>query len=344
MSSSSRGSRAAASALRRRPNVCASCSRGTQFSRPYSAAAEALSSAEANRLKPIGPNPDSPVTGSLKAPYRIKAGVILTRAPLITRPLTPFENSFFFYQKRLNERLLPEFRHTLFFKPDTVPDLDWKIKFRERGNLAAKELGRYFAKGRNAWNDELLVGSSLSDENRIREILLKDAEQRVTEDGEEAKPDEIIPIERPMPRTTEADKTNDVRRLDRKLDQTLYLLVKTANGKWTFPVDDIPTSENLHEAASRVLESAAGVNMNTWLVGRVPVAHYVTKPEFDEKTKTTPAVEKTFFLKGRIMAGQANLADNKLGYSDFNWLTKDEIAEKLPEAYFRAVRNMMANR
>lgn len=54
--------------------------------------------------------------------------------------------------------------------------------------------------------------------------------------------------------------------------------------------------------------------------------------------------EKTFFLKGRIMAGQANLTGNKLGLRDFNWLTKEELMEKLPFPYYRGVRNMMADR
>ncbi|ORY69501.1 50S ribosomal subunit L30 [Pseudomassariella vexata] len=335
MTSSSRGGNAAAALLKRRPNVCASC-RTTQFLRPYSAGAETSQKAEAN--------PHPPTTSSRRDEYRIKSGIILSRAPLVTRALSPFENAFFFYQKRLNERLVLPFRHELFFKNDTAPDLDWRIKFNERGQLPAKELGRYYPKGRNAWNDELLVGSTLSDEERIREILLKDAENRVTEDGEEAQPDEIVPVERPMPRVTEADKTNDVRRLDRKLDRTLYLVVQASDGVWQFPNDDVPTYENLHEAAKRVLDTAAGVNMNTWIVGRVPAAHYVAQPEFDEKTVLKRRGEKVFFLKGRIMAGQANLKDNALGYKDFNWLTKDELREKLPFPYFRSVRNMMADR
>lgn len=295
-------------------------------------------------MKPQETIPHPPFTASRKAEYRIKSGIILSRAPLLTRNLTPFENAFFFYQKRLNERLTTEFRHTLFFKENTVPDLDWNIKVNERGGIAAKELGRYFAKGRNAWNDELLVGSTLSDEGRIREILVKDAESRFTDDGEEAKPDEIVPVEKPMDRITEADKTNDVRRLDRKLDQTLYLVVQSGNGNWSFPTDDVPTDENLHQAAQRVMDQAAGVNMNTWLVGRVPVAHYVKQPEFNEDTTIKARGEKTFFLKGRIMAGQADLTGNPLGYKDFNWLTKDELKEKFPAAYFRAIKNMMADR
>ncbi|TGJ80341.1 hypothetical protein E0Z10_g8420 [Xylaria hypoxylon] len=300
--------------------------------------------AQAHHLKPTETHPHPPVTASRRAEYRIRSGVILTRAPLITRALTPFENAFFFYQKRLNERLVLPFRHTFYFKKDTASDLDWRIKFEERGKIASKELGRYYAQGRNAWNDELLVGSTLSNEERVREILLKDAELRVTEDGEEAPPDEIVPVERPMDRITEADKTNDIRRLDRALDRTLYLIVQRTDGQWQFPAEDVPTDENLHETAARALELAAGVNMNTWMVGRVPVAHLVKQPEFNEDTSLRQRGEKTFFHKGRIMAGQADLKDNKMGLKDFNWLTKDEVKTKFDRDYFHAVRNMMADR
>ncbi|KAI8958960.1 39S mitochondrial ribosomal protein L46-domain-containing protein [Daldinia sp. FL1419] len=342
MAASSRGGNAAAALLRRQSSICASC-RNAQF-RSYSASADAATAAEAHHLKPTESQPHPPFTASRKAEYRIKAGIILTRAPLLTRPLTPFENAFYFYQKRLNERLVLPFRHTLFFKKDTAADLDWRIKFEERGRIAAKELGRYYAQGRNAWNDELLVGSTLSNEERIRQILLKDAENRVTEDGEKADPDEVLPVEQPMDRITEADKTNDVRRLDRKLDRTLYLLVQGTDGKWQFPSEDVPTDEHLHETAARALEYAAGVNMNTWIVGRVPVAHLVKQPEFDADSSLKQRGEKVFFLKGRIMAGQADLKGNKLGLQDFNWLTKEELKEKLPDEYFHSVRNMMADR
>ena len=84
--------------------------------------------------------------------------------------------------------------------------------------------------------------------------------------------------------------------------------------------------------------------MNTWIVGRVPVAHMVRHPVFDENTALKRRGEKVFFLKGRIMAGQADLKGNKMGYQDFHWLTKEELAEKLDEDYFHSVRNMMADR
>jgi len=88
--------------------------------------------------------------------------------------------------------------------------------------------------------------------------------------------------------------------------------------------------------------------MNTWLVGRAPIAHYIQRPRFEgeveDETTLVKRGDKIFFLKGRIMAGQANLEGNTLGVKDFKWLTKHELKEVLPEDYFHSVRNMFAER
>jgi large subunit ribosomal protein L46 len=84
--------------------------------------------------------------------------------------------------------------------------------------------------------------------------------------------------------------------------------------------------------------------MNTWIVGRVPIAHYLVHPEFNEDSSVKVRGEKTFYLKGRIMAGQANLKGNPLGYTDFNWLTKEELKKQLPGDYYHQLRNVMGDR
>lgn len=82
--------------------------------------------------------------------------------------------------------------------------------------------------------------------------------------------------------------------------------------------------------------------MNTWIVGRVPVAHHVVKPVLGEDgTSVVSRGEKVFFLKGRIMAGQADLAGNKHGLTDFQWLTQEELKKVLTFEYYHSVRNMM---
>ncbi|KAL2137175.1 hypothetical protein VTI74DRAFT_7722 [Chaetomium olivicolor] len=352
MSAPGRGS----ALLRSSQRVCSQCARPAPRIRTAAAASPqpsvllplrsrryyAAEAATAQQPQPTTPPP--PVTTTAPG-YRIKSGVILTRAPLLTREQTPFESAFYFYQKRLNERLTAPFRRQFYFKQDTAADLDFRIKLRERHGVPAKDIGRYNPRGRMAWNDELLVGSKTSDPQEMLEKLLADAEVRVSEDGEPIAPEERVPVERPMPRRTEADEKNDVRRLDRALDRTLYLVVRRGEGEtgvWEFPTGVVPTEETLHETAARVLAESAGVNMNTWIVGRVPVAHHVVKPLFGEDgTSVASRGEKVFFLKGRIMAGQADLAGNKHGLTDFKWLTKEELKETLEPKYYQSVRGMM---
>lgn len=84
--------------------------------------------------------------------------------------------------------------------------------------------------------------------------------------------------------------------------------------------------------------------MNTWIVGRVPVAHVVVDPVVGKDGAVTTPGQKTFFLKGRIMAGQADLKGNPFGYTDFKWLTREELEEELKPEYFHGVKNMMADR
>jgi large subunit ribosomal protein L46 len=103
---------------------------------------------------------------------------------------------------------------------------------------------------------------------------------------------------------------------------------------------------NTLQAAIRILEQGAGVNMNTWVVGNVPVGH--AQRDYKEGLITeaglTEVGQKTFFMKARIMAGQANLQDNKLGLKDFKWLAKEEIQKEVGGSYWASVRNMLAER
>ncbi|ROT40498.1 hypothetical protein SODALDRAFT_338275 [Sodiomyces alkalinus F11] len=359
MSASSRGANIVRSILRTSPNVCRRCARGSiqirfpaanafslPSSRPYSGAAAASVTTSNTPIDPPTASnvPLEPVKGSAKQHYRIKSGIILTRAPLLTAEPTSFESSFYFYQKRLNERLCMPFVTSVFFKPDTPALIDWNLKVKDRKGTVAKELGIYNGKASRAWDDELKVGDPLSKYESLHNALLKDAEMRVSDDAEIIPEEDRVPVEKPQDRVSEADKTGDVRRLDRAMDRTLYLVVKGKDGNWAFLSSSVATDENLHETAKRVLDQGAGVNMNTWIVGRVPVAHHVVRPVFNEDGTLESRGEKTFYLKGRIMAGQANLEGNPFGYTDFKWLTREELQSVLEPRYFHSVRNMMADR
>lgn len=85
--------------------------------------------------------------------------------------------------------------------------------------------------------------------------------------------------------------------------------------------------------------------MNTWLVGHVPVGHH--QLEYPEPKSLGILMEqgaKTFFLKARIMAGQVDLKENKLGLQDFKWLAKEELKKEVDGAYWKSIKNMLAER
>jgi large subunit ribosomal protein L46 len=86
--------------------------------------------------------------------------------------------------------------------------------------------------------------------------------------------------------------------------------------------------------------------MNTWLVGHVPIGHHQLEYSTTKKHASglTEYGAKTFFLKARIMAGQVNLKENKLGLKDFKWLAKEELQKEVDEGYWKSVKNMLAER
>jgi large subunit ribosomal protein L46 len=148
------------------------------------------------------------------------------------------------------------FSRYFYFKKDTPADIDWKLKARERNGQPARELGGYNAYSDEGWNDELLVGDTLSETETMIEALVRDSEVRAVEGkdgkamevkGEQKEVHEGGKAERPLGLTTEADEKGDERRLDRKLQRTLYFCVKNLRGQWEFPAGKLEGRENLHQ-------------------------------------------------------------------------------------------------
>lgn len=188
----------------------------------------------------------STASGSSRSPnHRIKASVLLSRPPLLTRDLTPFEKAYFLYQKRLNERLALPFTRYFYYQRGTPGEVEWKRKIKER-KTPARDIGRYTGYGEESWNDETLIGDETSEPTAQIESLVKDMEikttglsgQEITSEG----------LEKPMSRTTEADESKERNSLNRSLTRTLYLLVKRAEAgtKWMFPANELLRDEDLH--------------------------------------------------------------------------------------------------
>jgi large subunit ribosomal protein L46 len=126
--------------------------------------------------------------------------------------------------------------------------------------------------------------------------------------------------------------------------------------RWVFPAARLESGEGLKEAAGRALTSTCGPNMNTWFVGSHPIGHIVKNPQksltASENTKveadeSNPAdsegekTEKTFFMKARIFAGQANVDQESKAYTDYRWLSKEEVKQKVTANYWSRIKDML---
>ncbi|RMZ91554.1 hypothetical protein DV736_g1197, partial [Chaetothyriales sp. CBS 134916] len=236
-------------------------------------------------------------------------GIVLSRAPLLTPDTHPFETAYHLYQRRLNERLVLPFTQYLYYKRGTPSFEEWRQRRTARGGVAGRDIGHYNAYSKDSWHDEVLVGDESGSNQRILEQLV-DEEGR----GAEFTPRGGDVKTSGLTRVTAADERNDTRSLERKLSRTLYLLVKAESGKgekggWAFPSGPLllppqQAKEGLREAAK-------------------------------------PKTEKTFFMKARIFAGQANVQQDAQAYQDFKWLTKEEIKTVVDSAYWSRIQDML---
>ncbi|KAF2218488.1 39S mitochondrial ribosomal protein L46-domain-containing protein [Elsinoe ampelina] len=304
--------------------------------------------------QPTTPQPTSSSPPQPQQSYRVLTSVILSRPPFLTRPLHPFEKSYHLYNRRLNERLALPFTRYFYYKKGTPSDGEWKRKIRAR-LTPSRDVGVYSAYGSEGWNDEVLIGDRTGEEEEIIEEVIRDAEGafETPAGGQQGQEEYSVrqakkePVVRPVGRVSAADREGDRRSLDRRGERTLYLLVRNGEGRWVFPGDVVRGREGLHQAAERVLVQAGGINMNTWVVGNAPIGWYqydFPKTITHKERNVEELGEKVFFMKARIMAGQADLTKNVLGDTDFLWLTKEEVQETVTNHYFSQVRNMLAER
>lgn len=196
-----------------------------------------------------------------------QTGIVLNRHPILTRTPTAFERAYYNYHSRIERALHNPFPTEFYFKPGSL----LQAKFEEEEFKREKE-----AFGRMPW---LEAGKSKK-AAAASDILNEDA----------------VEI---MPRENEADRTGDVKSLDRKGARNLYLLVKSrekGTDVWRFPQTELVGEELLHEvgynfisrkvyllfiveqAVQRDLRSPYGEGMDTWVVSRIPMGVYKPPP------------------------------------------------------------------
>lgn len=126
-------------------------------------------------------------------------------------------------------------------------------------------------------------------------------------------------------RVTEADKKNDIRSTNRKLEDSLILIKEQTIGKDTLfllPQGKHKDGETLRETAERVLKELCGNSVKVLFYGNAPCGFY--KYRYPLAVRQDSVGAKVFFFRAVYRNGQI---DSKTG--DFAWLDKDELFKKV---------------
>lgn len=146
---------------------------------------------------------------------------------------------------------------------------------------------------------------------------------------------------KPNSRTTKADETNDETSLERKLANTLYLIVSTNGGQWKLPTFEVTESNKgngLHSIAEQGLRQLGGDRINTWTVSNTPASVLKYNEGGEIVTASEGVSSREYILKSHIIAGKFEPSSE----ANFKWLSKDELKTQLNPGYFAEIEHLLA--
>ncbi|CAN3354608.1 large ribosomal subunit protein mL46 [Diutina catenulata] len=243
---------------------------------------------------------------SAAASKKISSTLVLSRTPVVTADLPAFESQYYKYQNELWRRLMWTFPKWFYFRDGTLA----AQKFKELNKDPVD----------NNPDIEYPRGRPEIRQNRDRRFKQEvNVPKTYDADSTSTNKDDLSRKIVPNSRTTEADATNNLQSLERKLARTLYLMVKTPQG-WEFPSFPQPQGAPvaLDVVAEQGLYEIGGDKINYFGVSNTPM--HVRSP--DESTKQ-------YFIKSHIVSGDF-VPQKGVAHA---WLTKDEVKEHAPEYY-----------
>ncbi|XP_061186717.1 large ribosomal subunit protein mL46-like [Saccostrea echinata] len=134
---------------------------------------------------------------------------------------------------------------------------------------------------------------------------------------------------KPADRETEADKTGDVKTVDRKLDQTLVLVVKqNIGGKefWYLPVMQHAQGMSMRQVAEKAVADTCGTDLKYMLFGNAPSGYQIKEYRKEVQEETKLKGSKIFIHKAEYRGGSVIPSEQVLDYA---WLTPSELRKCL---------------
>ncbi|CAB4253828.1 similar to Saccharomyces cerevisiae YNL252C MRPL17 Mitochondrial ribosomal protein of the large subunit [Maudiozyma barnettii] len=255
----------------------------------------------------------APAKATFRKAVPIRANLILSRIPLVVPEQTKIEQQYHDYQNQLERRMMWTFPAYHYFKKGTLSEHKF-LSVQKKPIIKNPDV--WYPKG----VPDIQHGRERS---KAQEVILPQNEGG--EGSNITRPVEKNPI------ITTADESGDKSSLERRLRNTLYLLVNYKKTGWNFPKFEMKDGASLDTVAENGLRTIGGDNINTWTVSKKPAG--VIKSEDGSCD---------FFIKSHILAGKFNIAnDSKNDITEYAWLTKKEIAEKLNKDQFQLTEYLL---
>lgn len=265
------------------------------------------------------------------------ASALVSRAPVVLPPLSPFARAYYAYQRRLARALAQP----------TAASTAW---FFKEGSAAESAFQKFDAG-----------------------VMKRERGDEKEEDAFDMAREEVAGAAEVVKRSAEGD--SQLNSLDRKKDRTVYLLVKK-QGAWVFRKPLVPTrptasypgppgghpvapltrhppcslcaaqgsvnaGESLVQAAEREVLVECGPDVDLWPVGQVPAGAFAPSAATAKGKKASLNANATiFFLPIRIVRGQPRPAAKG---AELAWLTKEEVKGKVAAEYWAAVEPILSD-
>lgn len=260
--------------------------------------------------------------------YLVQTATLVNRSPVLTRPQTSFETALFQYNANVGRALFNPFPYDFYFKSGSLLKRHFNKEERVRESQAFN------------WGTKKSHKSPSKKISTASRPSKKHTQAKVESVASVSIPPEDLDMEL-MSRSTEADRINDTKSLNRNGHRNLYLLIKKSN-QWRLPgaLGGLRNGELLHEAARRELHEECGINMDVWLVGRRPIG-FMSAPLPLDLGLQQYSGSKIFIFKAHVLAGQVDPAIAKM--EDYAWLTKAEIKQTVTPDYWNSIHETLSD-
>lgn len=260
----------------------------------------------------------------------LELGVIVKRLPIVTKSLSTYEQNYYAYKKEIYDRMSLNFPKDYYFPEGSMKTIEFdnvQPKLPPVEQLAKHDGKIIYPNGKPELNH---YGRNMKGKHEV--ILVEEVKEELAKqnakagDGKKTSGDEYVSFN---PRTTESDLKNDQQKLDRSLENDLYLVVKDAKSKtqrWEFPkfkaAELVENNKNvaLDELALKKLFEVGGDNMQIWTISKTPAK----------------LLGNTFYFKNVILSGEFKSSDFQ-----YKWLNKKELNDVLEKKYYEEMEYLL---